>query len=471
MTALQGSIGRLLPDARARTGRRPWWMVPGLPVLLKSSWWLVSLILLGRGLLSVVGCPQAASAAELAVRIQLAPVLPSQHAVDVLGEPCAPRRPGQPGGPARRVPSPGPAGPVPAAGAPPKTIHALEALGQLADITMAQFRTEPAELLLIGPAATPGQGLRFEDWLVVFQAIVLHRAPGVSIEPGPTPETMVVRYFGGIERTAVGAALFEADRLLKTLATGFDPRTCRRLAVWPTPLRSALELLAAEVPQAGVRTGYWRYQVWWELTEDPVEVAPDGRTMRVPTRRLGVRAEVLSGSAVGGSGSLQEFVTLVSTHLPALAAIMPALADMHRQAALVQLAQWMVHKQIPVDQRWLEHVPASVETPNTIPRLTVTKTILTDNTSVQVEISGGVDFQKPTTYGRDDGFIPRLLGAAAPAEPRAASAWRFAFEGRLYQAARLQYAQPVVLRSGGHPGARPVPAASPLAQALAGGPR
>jgi hypothetical protein len=328
---------------------------------------------------------------------------------------------------------------------PRKAIRDLAALERLADIEVVRFTKETAELLVIGPAAAPGQGLRFDDWRVVLRAIVLQGPPGVSIDPGPTPERMLVRYFGGIERTALGAVFFEADRLLKTLSSGFDNRTCTRVALGGPAMPTTLDLMAAEVRQARVLTAPRWHRYWFEPAEASVEVSEDGLALRVPTQRLVVKEEALSPGD-GSPGSAREFATLVSHHFLDLATRLPAFADLHRQAALVQLAKWMVDKGIPVDQWWLERAPAGVATPQTTPSITVLKTTLADDTYVQVGIYGGVDFQKPNTYAQERGVLTRALHAAMHAAPRDATSWGFALEGRPYHATRLQYEKPVILR-------------------------
>jgi hypothetical protein len=163
-----------------------------------------------------------------------------------------------------------------------------------------------------------------------------------------------------------------------------------------------------------------------------------------------VKEEALSGQE-GASSSARDFAQRVSSALPELATRIPAVAELHRQAALVQLVKWMIDKGIPLDQRWLDGTPGKVATPQTTPGITVIKTLRDGATVMQVGIYGGVDFHKPNTYGREDGVLTRVLDAAAHSAPRAATAWGFTHEGRFYQATRLQYAKPVLLRRTGTP--------------------
>jgi hypothetical protein len=332
---------------------------------------------------------------------------------------------------------------------PRKAIRDLAALEQLADLEVVRYSRETGELLLIGPAAASGQALRVDDWLVVVRAMVLQGAPGVSIDPGPTPDWMVVRYIGGIEQTAVGATFFSADWWLKVLSTGFDNRTCTRVTLdLALPTEPELHAIAMRQQHTGGRSQWHR--LWFEPAPTSVEVSEDGLAMRLPAQRLIVQEEALSGQ--GGSwSSARDFAQRVSRALPELTTRIPAVAELHRQAALVQLVKWMIDKEIPLDQRWLEGTPGKVATPQTTPGITVIKTLRDNATVMQVGIYGGVDFHKPNTYGQEDGVLTRVLSAAAHSAPRAATAWGFTHEGRSYQATRLQYAKPVLLRRPGTP--------------------
>lgn len=345
--------------------------------------------------------------------------------------------------------SPGGPVPRPTLSRPRKAIRDLAALDQLADLEVARYTNETRELLLIGPAAAPGQGLRWDDWRVIVRAMVLQGAPGVSIDPGPTAERMVVRYIGGIEQTAVGATFFIADWWLKVLSTGFDNRTCARVTLG-LPLPTELELMAATMQQQRtVGSPQW-HRMWFEPAPTSVEVSEDGRAMRVPAQRLIVQEEALSGPS-GVSSSAQAFAQSASRALPELTTRIPALAALHRLAALVQLVKWMIDKEIPLDQRWLEGMPAKVATPQTTPAITAINTLHDATALMRVGIYGGVDFHKANSYGREDGALTRVLHTAVQNAPRDATAWGFTYEGRPYQATRLQYDKPVLLRRTGTP--------------------
>src|ERR1700682_3060153 len=94
------------------------------------------------------------------------------------------------------------------ASAKKRAISSVEDLALLSDIEFAKYKDN--DLILVGPAAAEGQGFRPDDWYTVFRAIAGNEAPGVSIDPGPEPQHMQVRYFGRIQQTALGNTFFEA---------------------------------------------------------------------------------------------------------------------------------------------------------------------------------------------------------------------------------------------------------------------
>jgi len=80
------------------------------------------------------------------------------------------------------------------------------------------------DIILIGRRIEGRPELTLDDFVVVLRAIFNeHEYPGVSIDPTPdTPRTNMqnVRYDGGIENTAVGMNLFDADLRLKKIGQG-----------------------------------------------------------------------------------------------------------------------------------------------------------------------------------------------------------------------------------------------------------
>lgn len=321
----------------------------------------------------------------------------------------------------------------------------LDRLGQLADIKMARYEEDKSALLLIGPPAADGAGLSADDWRAVFQSLFSRgKALGISIDPGPTPEAMVVRYLGGIENTRLGLTFFEADRMFKSLGGGYDNYSCARFTQRPPTLQTELDLMEAGLRRGERPTQMGWHRLWYEFSEESLKQAENGRTVLIPPQHLQVRVEAIPPGAEYPS-SAREFARSLTTRFFELRSHLPVLADLHRQAALVLLGWWVYERGIPIDQHWLETPPQQVATPTTTPAITVTRASLQHRTYVRVGIYGGVDFQRPPTF-QTTPEVERFATIAKQWEPQGADIWDFEAEGQRYRAVRLRYERPVVPR-------------------------
>ena len=62
---------------------------------------------------------------------------------------------------------------------------------------------------------------------------------------------MKIRYFGQVEHTRLRLSLFEANRLLKVMSTGFDNLDCRKWLGMPPTVRTELELFSGDARSRG----------------------------------------------------------------------------------------------------------------------------------------------------------------------------------------------------------------------------
>ena len=325
-----------------------------------------------------------------------------------------------------------------------KVVRDLAVLGQLADVEVVRFVKEShPELILIGPAAEDGQGLQYDDWLTMLRALGQYGPPGVSIDPGPSQDEMVVRYFGGIAQTHVGSVFFEADRTLKLLSTGYDNLNCSKVSLLPAGSPSELELLETEFLKTRETGPAGWHRFWFDLASDEVEVSPDNLTARIPARRLFVDEQAL-GPAGASLRSGKQFADQVSSLFPELGKTIPSFAELQRHAGLWRVAKWIVDKQIPIDLRWLEAGPDSVSTATTTPTISVTRSSIVGRSYLRVGIFGGVDFRKPNAY-KPAPDQSDLLRAADQRDSKPSS-WDFQYNGRHYRAIRIRYQKPGPLR-------------------------
>jgi hypothetical protein len=339
-----------------------------------------------------------------------------------------------------------------------KAVGDLTLLNQLADIEAVRFVKQPRpELILVGPVAENGQGIQYDDWLTILRSLGQYGPPGVSIDPGPSSDEMVVHYFGGIEQTHLGSVFFEADRTLKLLSTGYDNLNCSRVSLLPASSASELEMLEQEFlknPVAGP-AGWHRF--WFDLTPDEVEVSADNLSALIPPRRLFVDEQAI-GPAGAGLGSGKQFAEQISRQFLDLGPKIPSFAELQRHAGLWRVAEWIADKQIPIDLRWLEAAPDPSRTATSTPTITVTRSSVSGRSYLRVGIFGGVDFRKRNSYKQSQ-VQSDLLQAAEQADQKG-SVWDFQYSGRRYRVIRIRYQKPgplpLATRGGGIMWERPV---------------
>ncbi len=327
-----------------------------------------------------------------------------------------------------------------------RSIHSFEQLSYLDDIEVAQYRANKADLVIIGPPSHGYDGIRPDDFLAVLRAVAAGSSPGVSIDPGPDIRTMKVRYFGQVEQTQLGISLFEADRTLKVMSTGFDNRNCSRWTGMPPGVVAELELFSNDYRSKGkaaLGQAQW-HRFWLEFNDNPVEREDAKMAIRIPKSRLQVNEQSVP-AGYPSPLSAQEFATTLTNRFLDLTGLIPSFKDVQRSAALVSLAKWVEDLQIPVDRDWISSTPRSVSAPDSTPRITVVNGLLNGDSFARLGIEGGVDFQKPNKYAANAVSISPILAAAERAFKARETMWDFTYDGRLYRAIRLPYQSRVAL--------------------------
>lgn len=323
------------------------------------------------------------------------------------------------------------------------SISAVEDLALLSDIVSVVAENDG--LVVIGPPARGSDRFRPDDWYVVFRAIAGTEAPGVSIDPGPNPTQMQVRYFGNIQKTDLGTTFFEADRTLKILSTGFDNLTCSPWPDRPSNIPTEIDLIDDEIASgetASSAEGRW-HRFWFEPSDNELQV--EGSSLLIPEDRLVVKDESIP-AGMPGRRSAREFAAAITTGFHALGERVPAFRDLQRDAALVMLAKWVRDKELVLDEQWFGNSPAAATTADATPSITVLRAKTTDRLYLRFGIHGGVDFQKPNRYRPASAQLPKLTAAAMQSAPRQASSWLFDLDGRQYRALRLPITKPTRLR-------------------------
>jgi hypothetical protein len=285
-----------------------------------------------------------------------------------------------------------------------------------------------------------------DDWLVVLRAIRNGEAPGVTIDPGPNPSLMQVRYFGGIERTTLGQNFFEADRTLKLLSTGFDNNNCQAWEPRPPGIPTEMDLLARDIwnSDSDARREGW-HRFWFEPTAEPLETeeTASGFTIRIPVNRLIVNDESIPPGHPSRSSS--EFAQAVTKNFLDTTAKVRSFRRLQSAAALIETAKWIQDKRIPIDESWLGGSISQSATAETTPSITVLRAALKDQIYLRYGIHGGVDFQKDNAYRSALFASNPIASAARKSQPRTGSRWDFVVADHKYRAVRMKVAKPAAL--------------------------
>jgi hypothetical protein len=277
-----------------------------------------------------------------------------------------------------------------------------------------------------------------DPWIVAFKA---NEMPAVSIDPDPRlqdRDNMVVTYFGGTENTRFGQVVFEADRLLKVLSTGFDNHSCAPTTSQLPGFKTKLTLLA-EAP-ATPQFDVWQ-RMWFSPKELRVWLSADGRVAHfdelAPIR---VEQEVL-GSVQGAEAveqAAKDFTNYINKNYAALSSEWPVLQELSRFGTIVSVVNWM-RKNGFVDEAWVEHRPKRIATPSRTPAITATWTGPRGEFVVTLATYGGVTFPDNVELS-DDGRAVGLDESASRSRPSGNTlSWQSTYKGQLYRTAAVPY--------------------------------
>jgi hypothetical protein len=315
-------------------------------------------------------------------------------------------------------------------------------ISHLEDVEAAVYRPDKQDLLLIGPLASEAGGLSPDDWTVTYRSVLGTEPLGISIDPGPDPREMAVRYLGGSRGTNLGNTFFEADRTLKILSSGFDNLSCSAWSSMPRDFPTELDLMEADL-RAGtdLSDGGW-HRFWFTPPDVPVEITRDGHGILVPKNRWIVQEQSVPAGRLSPP-SARRFAENLSGKFLELRESIPAFAELHRVASLVYVAKWIRDKQIPGEAAWKGRSIDPVPTPLTTPSIAVLKGTASGRSFLRYGIQGGVDFYPPNHYTSASPGLAALIQRANQAEVRGALSWSFSVEGNRYSAVRLKYDHPI----------------------------
>jgi len=237
--------------------------------------------------------------------------------------------------------------------------------------------------------------------------------PAISIDPpapGDPPNLAPVRYVGSTQGTLLGGLMFEADRVMKTLALGKDNVT-------QTPIGSDVpgyrSIAARGSANAGAGESMWR--LWFE--PERWHVREQGRFAGIVDVRLRCRWERMTPN-YAPSQDVVGFTENLTTEFSPYSLEQPSLGQLDQAAIVVAMARWVYEANLRVVP---QAVPSSsrFSTPTHTPLIEVENRVLSGPYSVTRIMQGGVVLGAPLRRVRDDGSqAGHLMAAALQSIPR-----------------------------------------------------
>lgn len=306
--------------------------------------------------------------------------------------------------------------------------------------------------VLFGEAAPQRGRLPVDALAAAFRALRVHlEDPGIDIRPAGEEHngrdaSQQVRYFGGVESTAVGEWFFRFDYWMKKVSLGEEPSPSPEIpAYWPRAQASLDQEVAAcrtTGPARWVRRNrYWLCASDFTAIEDEYTLAFERTPLRVLAESVSGRggfgaAEASSGTSHGTDDPLAaEFARQLTVHLDELTEVVPVSQIAEFSKVLAGLSWLLTADPYRDTSAWLRGDLARAGTPTSVPTLTrqaVRRHRMPEAGRVVVHehslrISGGVVISPGLSCARaGDGSLRSLYRVVLAARPTGQPvAWRF----------------------------------------------
>ncbi len=308
-----------------------------------------------------------------------------------------------------------------------------ELLVNINEINGAVYDPASQQLILIGKSNSSLPPMSMDDLAVAIRSIYGGTDPAISIDPGPTDQEMVVRYFGQTEDTEFGRIMFESDRLLKTLSMGQDNLTQKEMRPNLPGFKTEIDLATENITPKR-QESVW-HRLWFYPKEMVVSQAEGG--MVFDRASLEVKSEYLPPyQDLGSDPAALAFAAQLTTHYDDLAKEYPDLEKLRQLAKIVSIVKWLKDNQIPIDmagfeQYQIQKVPTAKKTPT---QTVWGKEIQSGMWLMKVGLFGGVDFSFENTYNADQKLVAPLKQAAVKNRPEGKASWSFNVQGETYTA-------------------------------------
>jgi len=306
---------------------------------------------------------------------------------------------------------------------------AVANLGAITDPVAVVYDESRRDLIVVGRsnAAAKESPVTLDEFVVALRAILNHETwPLVSIdkdEQTKRTRQQTVRFDGGIEGTAFGKAMIDADVLLKELGLGETSAE-----IWG--VRSFFDLLCDHVKQSGSMP-HIRSRIWFVPDEKYTSLADREGVMVIEDLAIDVEIRFATGSnqgvdveAVSRLDAIsREFAESLSANFPALRQAHHELARLDTLFKLVALADGIrtlsqKYGSFNADLTfWKEQYDVtSVQTPTTYPLRVREGQIGPDSKTKTVELDGGVEL-RGLILELNDGSITALRDIVTASRP------------------------------------------------------
>lgn len=272
------------------------------------------------------------------------------------------------------------------------------------DLSGATYDPKTGQIILYGVQDVALPEMNMDDVAVAANSIFSWEDPAISIDPPIVNNQFTVRYEGPIAETEFGYILFEADRVMKTLAMGKDNITFQPVTSSVPGFKTMLQRELETGTCLEGTTSSDRF--WFQPKEVTLVQSSDGRSMAFDSVSIELLTEYTREGGIPGqeiNPEAEAFAAHFTEHYDEFAAEFPVFQDLKRLAKVVAVVRWIRDNEIPIDLGWLaQYDLAYFDTPETTPATTNQAT----SGSCTIIIKGGAALTTPNEYLADDPMDP-----------------------------------------------------------------
>ncbi|MCO6455657.1 MAG: pre-peptidase C-terminal domain-containing protein [Pirellulaceae bacterium] len=334
--------------------------------------------------------------------------------------------------------------------------RAVDFVGDLKSITGATVDPATGQVVLLGTgeggATVPD--LRLDDFITAVRTVYASAEdPGVTIDPQSSDPSVpqLVHLFGGLEGTELGYVLFEADRVMKSLAARRDNITGHAVGSSAPGYRSMLDRWFDRDRNGGATGNANASSRFWFVPSDVKLIRSDDGQSFVFDRAA---VQLLTEDNLLGNGQVDpdaqafadwfnanyDTIAAESYPYPSLPGYEHSFRRLEQAARAIAFARFLRDNRIPIDFSWMEHyTPAYVATPATTPTVMNTRTETWNQGAYQYTlthtITGGVTLDLPNVYVNETTGLQGIVLGSRPDE--LTQHWEITVDGQPRQAVAL----------------------------------